>query len=85
MKRVFISGGGLLLVMVQLQFTNVPLRLNVLDVFARSEKVLGFRELLGNCVHLRLQRENKYTIYVCFANWYGSDWFLEKKYLVRFY
>ena len=44
-KRVFIVGGGLLLVLVRLGFTNVPPRLNVLDVFARSEKVLGSGKL----------------------------------------
>ena len=35
-KRFFIVGGGLLLVLVRLRFTNVPPRLNVLDVFARN-------------------------------------------------
>ena len=50
-KRVFIVGGGLLLVLVRLRFTNVPPRLNVLDVFARSEKVLGSSKLFRKCVH----------------------------------
>ena len=47
----FIVGGGLLLVLVRLRFTNVPPRLDIFDVFSRSEDVLSFSRLIKVCVH----------------------------------
>ena len=49
--HVFIVGGGLLLVLVRLRFTNVPPRLNVFDVFSRSEDLLSFCRSIKECVH----------------------------------
>ena len=61
--------------MVRPRFTNVTPRLNIVIVFARSEKVLGSIVIyLGN-VTIKVARRK--PIYNIFAHLYGSDWFLQ--------